>query len=153
MLHQLPCVHPAVLLQPGLPVPNIWTKIFEIVRYFLHHRLCIQGSRACFTDSRVCTQLFCYNPASRGCVAYRPAAEGSACGPDSWCLNAKCVAKLTTRPSSSQLVVQPFYDTLSERAGNVQVHTDEFMIECMDLILWKTRTWWNKNGFKPPKQV
>jgi hypothetical protein len=101
-------------------------KFLKLSAIFLHHSLCIQGSRACFTDSRVCTQLFCYNPASRGCVAYRPAAEGSACGPDSWCLNAKCVAKLTTRPGTSQLVAQPFYDTLSERASNIQVRVHTY---------------------------
>ncbi len=57
-------MHPAVLLQPRLPAPNIWTKAFEIVRYFLYHPWHIQGSRVCFTDSRMCTQLFCYIPAS-----------------------------------------------------------------------------------------
>ncbi len=37
---------------------------FWICPLFLYHPLCISGSRACFSDSRVCTQLFCYTPAS-----------------------------------------------------------------------------------------
>jgi hypothetical protein len=31
-------------------------------------------------DDRVCAQLFCFDAGSGYCVAYRPAAEGSACG-------------------------------------------------------------------------
>ncbi len=40
-------------------------KLLKLTTIFLHHPLCIQGSRACFTDSHVCTQLFCYNHASQ----------------------------------------------------------------------------------------
>lgn len=39
-----------------------------------------RGTSACFKDERVCAQLFCFDSASGYCVAYRPAAEGSACG-------------------------------------------------------------------------
>ncbi|KAH8032545.1 hypothetical protein HPB51_025998 [Rhipicephalus microplus] len=39
-----------------------------------------RGTTACFKDSRVCAQLFCYDSSSGYCVSYRPAAEGSPCG-------------------------------------------------------------------------
>jgi hypothetical protein len=81
-----------------------------------------QGSRACFTDSRVCTQLFCYSATSGACVAYRPAAEGSPCGPDSWCLNAKCVGKLSQR--SGPLTVQTRSAVPTQRVIQVRALTD-----------------------------
>lgn len=39
-----------------------------------------RGTYACFKDERVCAQLFCFDAQTGYCVAYRPAAEGSACG-------------------------------------------------------------------------
>nr|CAI5829210.1 unnamed protein product [Callosobruchus analis] len=44
-------------------------------------------------DDRVCAQLFCFDSNSGYCVAYRPAAEGSACGDGQYCLNGRCVAE------------------------------------------------------------
>ncbi|KAF3425041.1 hypothetical protein E2986_13279 [Frieseomelitta varia] len=52
-----------------------------------------RGTSACFKDDRVCAQLFCFDAGSGYCVAYRPAAEGSACGDGQYCLNGKCVAE------------------------------------------------------------
>ncbi|XP_063217945.1 A disintegrin and metalloproteinase with thrombospondin motifs like isoform X2 [Bacillus rossius redtenbacheri] len=52
-----------------------------------------RGTSACFKDDRVCAQLFCFDSGSGYCVAYRPAAEGSACGDGQYCLNGRCVAE------------------------------------------------------------
>ncbi|XP_060524299.1 A disintegrin and metalloproteinase with thrombospondin motifs like isoform X2 [Cylas formicarius] len=52
-----------------------------------------RGTSACFKDDRVCAQLFCFDSGSGYCVAYRPAAEGSACGDGQHCLNGRCVAE------------------------------------------------------------
>nr|CAH7747888.1 unnamed protein product [Callosobruchus chinensis] len=52
-----------------------------------------RGTSACFKDDRVCAQLFCFDSNSGYCVAYRPAAEGSACGDGQYCLNGRCVAE------------------------------------------------------------
>ena len=54
-----------------------------------------RGTRACFHDARVCTQLFCYSPDYAGCAAYRPAAEGSACGGGGVCREGSCVYTYT----------------------------------------------------------
>ena len=48
------------------------------------------GSKACFTDSRVCTQLFCLNTATGSCISYRSAVEGSACSASGFCYNGLC---------------------------------------------------------------
>ena len=48
-----------------------------------------RGTRACFQDERVCSQLYCYNKSYSRCVSYRPAVEGSQCG-----LNKECRAGL-----------------------------------------------------------
>ncbi|XP_054720921.1 A disintegrin and metalloproteinase with thrombospondin motifs like [Uloborus diversus] len=50
-----------------------------------------RGTQACFKDSRVCAQLFCYDNDSGYCVSFRPAAEGSSCGDGQVCKNGKCV--------------------------------------------------------------
>ncbi|XP_055953661.1 A disintegrin and metalloproteinase with thrombospondin motifs like [Argiope bruennichi] len=50
-----------------------------------------RGTQACFKDSRVCAQLFCYDNDSGYCVSFRPAAEGSSCGDGQICKNGKCV--------------------------------------------------------------
>ncbi|CAM1319197.1 Uncharacterised protein g7134 [Pycnogonum litorale] len=50
-----------------------------------------RGTSACFKDSRVCAQLFCFDSSSGYCVSYRPAAEGSPCGNGQHCRNGQCV--------------------------------------------------------------
>ena len=50
-----------------------------------------KGTRACYHDQRVCTQLFCYNKNYRGCYAYHPAVEGSSCGTGKLCTGGRCV--------------------------------------------------------------
>ncbi|GIY63982.1 a disintegrin and metalloproteinase with thrombospondin motifs 1 [Caerostris extrusa] len=50
-----------------------------------------RGTQACFKDSRVCAQLFCYDNDSGYCVSYRPAADGSFCGDGQVCKNGKCM--------------------------------------------------------------
>ena len=52
-----------------------------------------KGTRACYHDDRVCSQLFCYNDKYTGCYAVRPAVEGSSCGSYRHCINGKCVRK------------------------------------------------------------
>ncbi|XP_017045283.1 uncharacterized protein LOC108090892 isoform X1 [Drosophila ficusphila] len=49
-----------------------------------------RGTYACFKDERVCAQLFCFDAQTGYCVAYRPAAEGSACGNGFHCLDGRC---------------------------------------------------------------
>ena len=53
-------------------------------------------SRACFSDTRLCTQLFCLNPSTGGCVAYRPAVEGTGCGKGKICNSGICKKATTT---------------------------------------------------------
>ena len=67
------------------------------------------GSRACFSDKRLCTQLFCLKPSTGGCVSYRPAVEGTDCGKGRTCTDGICKKKATTtvgtvftKPTSSQ---------------------------------------------------
>ena len=50
-----------------------------------------RGTRACYKDQRVCSQLFCYNKDNGGCYAYRPAVEGSSCGNGKMCRSGKCI--------------------------------------------------------------
>ena len=57
------------------------------------------GSRACFQDGRVCTQLFCHNPTTSprsNCISYRPALEGSQCGARAVCRDGRCVKTQST---------------------------------------------------------
>lgn len=49
------------------------------------------GTHACYTDERVCSQLYCHDPYTGQCVSIRPAAEGSPCGIGKYCRNGKCV--------------------------------------------------------------
>ena len=53
-----------------------------------------QGTRACFRDQRVCSQLYCYDKSYSRCVSYRPAVEGSDCG-----LNRRCRAGVCSSSS------------------------------------------------------
>ena len=57
------------------------------------------GSRACYTDTKLCTQLFCLQPTTKTCIAYRPAVEGSTCGAGGHCSAGACVSqgKTTSR--------------------------------------------------------
>ena len=59
-----------------------------------------QGTNACFHDSRVCTQLFCFYSKRGTCYATRPAAEGSTCGKGKHCRSGKCV-RITSWNNSS----------------------------------------------------
>ena len=54
------------------------------------------GSRACFSDKRLCTQLFCLKPSTGGCVAYRPAVDGTDCGKGRTCSDGICKKATTT---------------------------------------------------------
>ena len=56
-----------------------------------------KGTKACYHDQRVCTQLFCYNKQYGGCYAYRPAVEGAPCGGGNVCRNGKCVSSKGTK--------------------------------------------------------
>ena len=59
------------------------------------------GSRSCFQDSRVCTQLFCVS-STGGCISYHPALEGSYCGAGKVCRDGRCeAAASSSKPSSS----------------------------------------------------
>ncbi|XP_037094664.1 A disintegrin and metalloproteinase with thrombospondin motifs 18-like [Pollicipes pollicipes] len=49
-----------------------------------------RGTSACFKDHRVCAELYCFEPSSGYCVAFRPAAEGSSCGQGMHCRNGFC---------------------------------------------------------------
>ena len=60
------------------------------------------GTRSCFSDARVCSQLFCLNPVTGSCVSYRPAVEGSKCGSSGVCQNGEC--KIGKRISSVQKI-------------------------------------------------
>ena len=68
------------------------------------------GTNACFHDQRVCTQLFCLNPATGGCVSYRPALEGSYCGQGKVCTNGLCrdppTSVTTLKPRTSVRVLK-----------------------------------------------
>ena len=60
------------------------------------------GTRSCFSDARVCTQLFCVSPRTGRCISYHPAVEGSSCGPHSSCQDGRCVQTAETdKPSPS----------------------------------------------------
>lgn len=65
-----------------------------------------RGTSACFKDSRVCAQLFCFDAASGYCVAYRPAADGSPCGDNavSFCLYFFCYRNLLQNHTNTELV-------------------------------------------------
>ena len=65
-----------------------------------------QGTNACFQDSRVCTQLFCYYNKRGSCYATRPAAEGSSCGKGKHCRSGKCV-RINSWYSSKQTTRKP----------------------------------------------
>ena len=56
------------------------------------------GSRACYTDTKLCTQLFCLQPKTKTCIAYRPAVEGSTCGASGHCSAGACVSQGKTTP-------------------------------------------------------
>ena len=65
------------------------------------------GSKACFLDQRVCTQLFCHNPTTTprsNCISYRPALEGSKCGARAVCRDGRCVK---TQPATSTTSIPP----------------------------------------------
>lgn len=49
-----------------------------------------RGTRACFHDERVCSELYCYNKSYTRCVSYRPAVEGSNCGLNKQCRAGVC---------------------------------------------------------------
>ncbi|XP_030757055.1 A disintegrin and metalloproteinase with thrombospondin motifs 1 isoform X2 [Sitophilus oryzae] len=83
-----------------------------------------RGTSACFKDDRVCAQLFCFDAGSGYCVAYRPAAEGSACGDGQYCLNGHCVAEHENIiPDYSQN--QPAYVRPNSFTGRPLFNSDE----------------------------
>ena len=55
------------------------------------------GTRACYSDYRVCSQLFCYNSHKTQCVAHRPAVEGSPCGHQRFCQAGRCVTRYSSQ--------------------------------------------------------
>ena len=61
------------------------------------------GTRACYHDSRVCSQLFCYTSSYTSCISYRPAVEGSSCGFQSVCREGSCVAQYYSSSSRSDI--------------------------------------------------
>jgi len=63
-----------------------------------------RGTRACYKDQRVCSQLFCYTSNYSGCYAFRPAAEGSECGRNKICINGKCVKRTSSYKTTKQSV-------------------------------------------------
>ena len=65
-----------------------------------------RGTRACYHDTRVCAQLFCYTDNYRGCYAYRPAVEGSTCGANKMCVSGKCVKITSSYKSSHNYVTE-----------------------------------------------
>ena len=78
------------------------------------------GTKSCFSDSRVCTQLFCLNPATGGCISYRPAVDGSQCGDGKVCKDGQCsrisktvsefqkvITKKTTTPKKKNSLAKP----------------------------------------------
>ena len=87
-----------------------------------------RGTRACFHDARVCTQLFCYSPDYAGCAAYRPAAEGSACGGGGVCREGSCVYTSTpsrvsiTRVSSTRVSSAPRSTCVDRQRGGLSCH-------------------------------
>ena len=52
-----------------------------------------KGTRACYHDYRVCSQLFCYNPSYTSCLSFRPAIDGSPCGQGMMCRDGACVTQ------------------------------------------------------------
>ena len=82
-----------------------------------------RGTRACFHDARVCTQLFCYSPDYAGCAAYRPAAEGSACGGGGVCREGSCVYTSTpTRVSTTRVSSAPRSACVDRQRGGLSCH-------------------------------
>ena len=55
------------------------------------------GTRSCFSDSRVCTQLFCLDAKTGSCTSYRPAVEGSKCDTDGICYSGQCTKSILVR--------------------------------------------------------
>ncbi len=49
-----------------------------------------KGTRSCFSDSRICTQLFCVDNKTGSCLSYRPALEGTACDGNGFCSDGIC---------------------------------------------------------------
>ena len=74
------------------------------------------GSKSCFNDQRVCTQLFCISP-SGGCISYHPAVEGSSCGSGSTCSNGHCVK---SKSLASTLPRKPKASSISNRSDQVK---------------------------------
>ena len=99
------------------------------------------GTKSCFSDSRVCTQLACLNPATGGCISYRPAVEGSQCGDGKVCKDGQCtqspdltkhnqikkfkkvsVSKETTKPKKKNNLAKPENSIPKKRNDNKSIN-------------------------------
>lgn len=49
------------------------------------------GTKACFHDNRVCTQLFCVDGKTGSCISYRPAVDGTKCNRNGICFRGDCI--------------------------------------------------------------
>lgn len=93
-----------------------------------------RGTTACFKDSRVCAQLFCYDSSSGYCVSYRPAAEGSPCGDGQTCKNGRCIAEIENIIPDYTHVTPSFASgrSVGGRGGDVARRRADFSAEVVD---------------------
>ena len=112
--------HPAAA--PAGPVPARAMTLDEQCR-----REAGPGSAACLVggEGGVCTQLFCSAPGGSGCTSYRPALEGSSCGPARTCWDGFCIASLTNSTN------KPNPQTIRDNRTKIRTKTE---------ILRKTNT-------------
>ena len=79
------------------------------------------GSRACFSDKRLCTQLFCLQPSTGGCVAYRPAVEGTQCGKGRICVAGLCKKTTIAAMFTESTTLEPkITKTVSIKSGTIR---------------------------------
>lgn len=49
------------------------------------------GTKSCFYNERICTQLFCVDARTGSCISYRPAVDGTKCNQNGICFQGECI--------------------------------------------------------------
>ena len=88
------------------------------------------GTKSCFSDSRVCTQLFCLHPATGACISYRPAVEGSQCGGGKVCKDGLC-QKISKSPKEFKNLITKKTEKPKKKINSIR-HVDSIPDKCED---------------------
>lgn len=86
-----------------------------------------KGTRSCFSDSRICAQLFCVDSKTGSCLSYRPALEGTACDGNGFCSDGICKKFKNLRPfvTVNKLWMEP---RMENKIAPTEPHVEKLIV-------------------------